>query len=113
MKSLTCILLVASLSSSTLGLGTIQKVSLRPSECNNCGMTSLGQLNLKICGGSLPEVCSSIVNIANFENVNEGIVYDYSGEHELEACWNTGRWPPLTTGGFTVTWEIGWTSLTV
>merc|ERR1712241_430691 len=51
-------------------------------------LSSLGQLNLKICGGSLPELCCSIVNIANFENVNEGIVYDYSGEHELEDCWN-------------------------
>merc|ERR1712241_1294494 len=51
-------------------------------------LTSLGQLNLKICGGSLPELCCSIVNIANFENINEGIVYDYSGEHMLEDCWN-------------------------
>merc|ERR1712183_605232 len=51
-------------------------------------LSSLGQLNLKICGGSLPEVCCSIVNIANFANINEGIVYDYSGEHELEDCWN-------------------------
>ena len=88
MKSLTCILLVACLASSCLGLGTIQKVSLRPSECNNCGMTALGQLNLKICGGSLPERCCSIVNIANYDNINEGIIYDYMGEHELEDCWN-------------------------
>ena len=88
MKVLVCLLLAASLCSPGLGLGTIQKVSLRPSECNNCGMTALGQLNLKICGGSLPEVCCSIVNIANFENINEGIVYDYSGEHMLEDCWN-------------------------
>ena len=88
MKVLLSVLLAVSLSSPSLGLGTIQKVSLRPSECNNCGMTSLGQLNLKICGGSLPEVCCSIVNIANFDNVNEGIVYDYSGEHMLEDCWN-------------------------
>ena len=51
----------------SLGLGTIQKVSLRPSECNNCGMTALGQLNLKICGGSLPERCCSVVNVANAE----------------------------------------------
>merc|ERR1711910_43045 len=82
MKSLTCILLVACLASSGLGLGTIQKVSLRPSECNNCGMTALGQLNLKICGGSLPERCCSIVNIT------EGIICDYMGEPELEDCWN-------------------------
>merc|ERR1712223_1863647 len=92
-----------SLLSTTLGLGTIQKVSLRPSECNNCGMTSLGQLNLKICGGSLPEVCCSIVNIANFENVNEGIVYDYSGEHELEDCWNYSLQAVNTIDQFSLT----------
>merc|ERR1712223_914891 len=71
-----------SLLSTTLGLGTIQKVSLRPSECNNCGMTSLGQLNLKICGGSLPEVCCSIVNIANFENVNTIDQFQLTVYHE-------------------------------
>merc|ERR1719234_904891 len=73
MKSLACLALLLCLSTASLGLGTIQKVSLRPSECNNCGMTALGQLNLKICGGTLPEVCCSIVNIANFQNINEGI----------------------------------------
>ena len=88
MKVPASLLLLLSFTSPGLGLGIIQKVSLRPSECNNCGMTSLGQLNLKICGGSLPELCCSIVNIANFENINEGIVYDYSGEHMLEDCWN-------------------------
>ena len=88
MKSLACLSLLFCLSTPSLGLGTIQKVSLRPSECNNCGMTALGQLNFKICGGTLPEVCCSIVNIANFQNINEGIVYNYMGEHELEDCWN-------------------------
>jgi len=90
MKGLLSLLSISCLLSSSLGLGTIQKVSLRPSECNNCGMTALGQLNLKICGGSLPERCCSIVNVANFDNINEGIIYDYMGEHELEDCWNYG-----------------------
>ena len=88
MKGLLSLLSLSCLLSSSLGLGTIQKVSLRPSECHNCGMTALGQLNLKICGGSLPERCCSIVNVANFDNINEGIIYDYMGEHELEDCWN-------------------------
>merc|ERR1712142_161432 len=88
MKVLVSLLLAVSPSSPGLGLGSIQKVSLRPSECNNCGMTALGQLNLKICGGSLPERCCSIVNLANYDNINEGIIYDYMGEHELEDCWN-------------------------
>ena len=81
MKYLLLVVTVASVS----GLGQINRISFRPSECNNCGMTALGQVNMKICGGS-PDLCCGVVNIANFENVNEGGVYDYAGEHELEDC---------------------------
>ena len=96
---LTLIVVVGSLH----GLGTITRVSLQPSDCENCGMTALGQVrqhwswyhqhhcqychqvNLKICGGS-SEPCCGIVNIANFDSLNEGQIYDYTGEHELEDC---------------------------
>lgn len=81
-KVLVLLLVVGSLH----GLGTITRVSLRPSDCEYCGMTALGQVNLKICGGS-SEACCGIVNIANFESMVEGEIYDYTGEHELEDCW--------------------------
>ena len=49
----------------------------------------LGQVNLKICGGS-PEPCCSVVNIGNFDNgnFNEGAIDDYTGGHELESCFH-------------------------
>ena len=74
-------LFIASIS----GLGQINRISFRPSECANCGMTALGQVNMKICGGT-PDLCCAVVNVANFEIVDEGGVYDYAGEHELEDC---------------------------
>merc|ERR1719373_1111882 len=67
------------------GLGTITRVSLQPSDCENCGMTALGQVNLKICGGS-SEPCCAIVNIADFHSVDEGQIYDYTGDNGLEDC---------------------------
>merc|ERR1712117_828816 len=57
------------------GLGTIKRISVRPSECEDCGMTAFGQVNMKICGG-VPEACCAVVNIANFEQLYEGVIYD-------------------------------------
>ena len=55
--------------------------------CDPCsGMTALGQLNVKVCGGAPGNSCCAAVNIANFENLYEGSVYDFTGEHELEDC---------------------------
>merc|ERR1719468_1490502 len=74
---------------STAGFGTIQRVSILTSDCENCGMTLLGQVNLKICGG-VPEACCSVVNIGNFDSgmFNEGQIDNYSGGHMLEGCFN-------------------------
>ena len=51
-------------------------------------MTALGQLNVKVCGGAPGNNCRAAVNIANFENLYEGSVYDFTGEHELEDCFD-------------------------
>ena len=51
-------------------------------------MTALGQLNVKVCGGAPGNNCCAAVNIANFENLYEGSVYDFTGEHELEDCFD-------------------------
>merc|ERR1711887_174232 len=71
------------------GLGTIQRISILTSNCENCDMTLLGQINLKICGGS-PEPCCSIVNIADFDSemFNQGQIDNYVGDHQLEDCYN-------------------------
>ena len=86
------------------GIGQIKRISVLPSDCKNCGMTALGQVNMKICGG-IPDQCCSVVNIANFQSLHEvttnhqpqsfkllstiqGEVYHFSGEHELEDCFN-------------------------
>ena len=49
----------------------------------------LGQVNLKICGGA-PEACCSIVNIGDFDSnmFNEGQIDNYTGDHQLEDCFN-------------------------
>merc|ERR1719348_2775962 len=74
---------------SAVGLGTIQRISILTSNCENCDMTLLGQVNLKICGGS-PEPCCSIVNIADFDSemFNQGQIDNYVGDHQLEDCYN-------------------------
>eukprot|EP00092_Neocalanus_flemingeri_P013715 GFUD01014792.1.p1 GENE.GFUD01014792.1~~GFUD01014792.1.p1 ORF type:complete len:154 (+),score=28.67 GFUD01014792.1:39-500(+) len=71
------------------GFGTIQRISILTSDCTDCGMTLLGQVNLKICGGA-PERCCSVVNIGNFDSgmFNEGAIDNYSGGHLLEGCFN-------------------------
>merc|ERR1712098_165061 len=70
--------------------GTLQRVSIKTSMCQDCGMTGVGQANLKICGGSNPENCCAIVNIADFDNnmFNEGQTDDYTGSYMLEDCYN-------------------------
>ena len=52
-------------------------------------LSTLGQINLKICGGA-PEPCCSVVNIGNFDSgmFNEGQIDDYTGGHLLESCFN-------------------------
>lgn len=84
-------------------LGNIERVSLLPSNCNNCGMTALGQVNIKvrkwylsrsfhfafhfqICGSS-GEPCCGIVNIADFRSIQEGQIYDFTGDEGLEDCY--------------------------
>eukprot|EP00091_Calanus_sinicus_P000540 TRINITY_DN10465_c0_g1_i1.p1 TRINITY_DN10465_c0_g1~~TRINITY_DN10465_c0_g1_i1.p1 ORF type:complete len:180 (-),score=43.74 TRINITY_DN10465_c0_g1_i1:128-613(-) len=68
--------------------GTIQRVSILTSACDKCGMTRLGRINLKICGGG-PEPCCSVTNIGDFngDGFNEGEIDNYSG-NELEGCFN-------------------------
>merc|ERR1712038_833056 len=62
---------IASLHPAT-GLGVITRVSMRPSDCDNCGIVGgFGKLAVKICG-SLPE----------------GAIYDFMGKHELMDCFN-------------------------
>merc|ERR1712227_1037047 len=65
----------------SMSIGFITRISTRPSECNNCGMTSLGQLSFKICGG-VPEACCAVVDIANGDGMNEGTTYSFTGDHE-------------------------------
>merc|ERR1712024_251025 len=72
-----CLLALSAVSVSSFGM--INRISLRPSECNNCGMTALGQPNVKVCGGAPGNTCCAAVNIANFENLYEGSVYDFTG----------------------------------
>ena len=57
----------------SMSIGFITRISTRPSECNNCGMTSLGQLSFKICGG-VPEACCAVVDIANGDGMNEVLI---------------------------------------
>jgi len=71
----------------SMSIGFITRISTRPSECNNCGMTPLGQLSFKICGG-VPEACCAVVDIANGDGMNEGTTYSFTGEHELLDCFN-------------------------
>ena len=79
MKFSICLLAFYAVSVSSFGM--INRISLRPSDCNNCGMTALGQLNVKVCGGGTPgNNCCAAVNIANFENLYEGSVYDFTGK---------------------------------
>lgn len=94
MKHILSLLTIVGLSASlalpqTKGLGTIQRISILTSDCENCGMTILGQVNLKICGGS-PEPCCSVVNIGDFDSnmFNEGVIDNYTGDHQLEDCFN-------------------------
>ena len=44
---------------------------------------------MKICGGA-PEACCSIVNIGDFDSnmFNEGQIDNYTGDHQLEDCFN-------------------------
>jgi len=86
MQISVCLLALSAVSVSSFGM--INRISLRPSECNNCGMTALGQLNVKVCGGAPGNNCCAAVNIANFENLYEGSVYDFTGQHELEDCFD-------------------------
>eukprot|EP00092_Neocalanus_flemingeri_P103033 GFUD01131811.1.p1 GENE.GFUD01131811.1~~GFUD01131811.1.p1 ORF type:complete len:166 (-),score=35.95 GFUD01131811.1:19-516(-) len=71
------------------GFGTIQRISILTADCTDCGMTLLGQVNLKICGGT-PEPCCSIVNIGDFDSnmFTEGVLDNYVGDHQLEDCFN-------------------------
>eukprot|EP00091_Calanus_sinicus_P022020 TRINITY_DN6792_c0_g1_i2.p1 TRINITY_DN6792_c0_g1~~TRINITY_DN6792_c0_g1_i2.p1 ORF type:complete len:125 (-),score=35.30 TRINITY_DN6792_c0_g1_i2:114-488(-) len=89
MQIVLFLLSLAGLGQALAGMGTIQRISILTSDCENCGMTLLGQVNLKICGGA-PEPCCSVVNIGNFDsgNFNEGVIDDYTGGHELESCFN-------------------------
>merc|ERR1712029_709226 len=89
---------------SAVGLGTIQRISILTSDCENCGMTLLGQFNLKICGGD-PEPCCSIVNIADFDSemFNEGQIDNYTGEYQLEGCFNYNLSGINSAAGFGLT----------
>jgi len=71
------------------GLGTIQRISTLTSVCEDCDMTLLGQVNVKVCGG-LPERCCSVVNIGDFDSnkFNQGKIDDFEGKYELEDCFN-------------------------
>jgi len=71
-------------------LGTIQRVSTLTSTCQDCGMTILGQVNVKICGGAPGWPCCSIVNMAGFKEgfFTEGQIDDFSGDDMLEDCYN-------------------------
>ena len=40
----------------------------------------------KICG-STGEACCGIVNIADFKSLQEGQIYDYTGDEGLEDCY--------------------------
>merc|ERR1711915_585365 len=101
---------------SAVGLGTIQRISILTSDCENCGMTLLGQVNLKICGGA-PEPCCSIVNIADFDSdmFNEGQIDNYTGEYQLEGCFNYNLssdggqldWVEVTTERTTIRCPLG------
>ena len=46
---------------------------------------SIMRLFCQICGGS-SEPCCAIVNIADFHSVDEGEIYDYTGDNGLEDC---------------------------
>jgi len=69
--------------------GTLQRVSIETSLCENCGMSGFGQVNLKICGGS-PELCCSVVNIGDFDSdrFQPGQTDDYTGDYLLQDCYN-------------------------
>ena len=43
--------------------------------------------HVKICGSS-GEPCCGIVNIADFNSLVEGQLYNYMGEQELQDCYN-------------------------
>jgi len=72
------------------GLGKIQKISTLTSICEDCDMTLLGQVNVKVCGGVPGSSCCSVVNIGDFDNgrFNQGVIDDFAGKHQLEDCYN-------------------------
>merc|ERR1712059_54409 len=71
------------------GLGTIQKIVTQTSTCEDCDMTLLGQVNVKICTGS-PELCCAIVNIADFDSgyFQLGHLDEFQGSRLLQDCDN-------------------------
>jgi len=55
-------------------------------ECNNCGMTTLGRINIKLCGGG-PTACCGIVDLGTYGNFQQGSIHQFEGA-ELQTCNN-------------------------
>merc|ERR1712001_86839 len=67
----------------------IQEIEVVTADCENCGMTFLGELSVKVCGqGPAPSICCVVANIDNDDdNFEEGAIDVFSG-NDLKECYN-------------------------
>jgi len=74
---------VAFLGSSAYGLNNVQSVEVYVPDCNDCGMTFLGRIELQICGhnGTEPYCCSTgILDDPSQDDFNAGTISKFSGD---------------------------------
>merc|ERR1719474_517220 len=76
--------------------GILDRLVFKTSDCQDCGMTLFGQINVKMCGGT-PEPCCAIVNVAAFDSTHfqEGHIDEFTGA-QLQDCeaYHLSRVPP-------------------
>merc|ERR1712029_175504 len=67
----------------------VKEIEVVTASCENCGMTFLGELSVKICGqGQAPSICCVVANIDNDDdNFEEGATDVFTG-NDLKECNN-------------------------
>merc|ERR1711956_145648 len=67
----------------------LKEIEVVTASCENCGMTFLGELSVKVCGqGQAPTICCVVANIDNDDdNFEEGAIDMFTG-NDLKECNN-------------------------
>merc|ERR1712203_116058 len=67
----------------------LKEIEVVTASCENCGMTFLGELSVKVCGqGQAPTICCVVANIDNDDdNFEEGAIDIFTG-NDLKECNN-------------------------